>query len=326
MKGLHTAGKMNMKKIKSFLPYIISLLTAVLMTLAAELTGEKEIIFPEITAIAVGALAAPKQTWNTSRLRLLLTITASAVLGVGIVRFVPLPLVFQVPLGIAAAFICIALSRTEFVPAVSACVLPILLQTKSVIYIISVVIMTSVILLSQFMLEKAGIREKNEYTPCRISAELIKLRLKQLAVMWIICILPAVTHEIFFIAPPLLVGFAEMTKPASKLKKRAKEVVLLIVIAAFSGAASRLLIAEAAGLPLTLAVTVSCGVILFAIHKMKLYFPPCGAIATLPMIIPSDSIIKFPFEAAAGFIVMTAAAFLLFRDKNTEAQPKSSGE
>lgn len=110
---------MNMKKIKSLLPYIISLLTAVLMTLAAELTGEKEIIFPEITAIAVGALAAPKQAWNTSRLRLLLTITASAVLGVGIVRFVPLPLVFQVPLGIAAAFICIALSRTEFVPAVN---------------------------------------------------------------------------------------------------------------------------------------------------------------------------------------------------------------
>ena len=40
------------------------------MVAAAEITGEREIIFPEITAIAMGALAAPKQVWNTSKLRL----------------------------------------------------------------------------------------------------------------------------------------------------------------------------------------------------------------------------------------------------------------
>ena len=63
-----------MQKIKSALPSLISLALAAGMVAAAELLHEKEIIFPEITAIAIGALAAPRQVWNTSRLRLLLTI------------------------------------------------------------------------------------------------------------------------------------------------------------------------------------------------------------------------------------------------------------
>lgn len=37
-------------------------LLAAVMTGAAELLGEKEIIFPEITALTVGAIAAPKQS------------------------------------------------------------------------------------------------------------------------------------------------------------------------------------------------------------------------------------------------------------------------
>ena len=32
---------------------------------AAELTGQSEIIFPEITAIAVGAFLAPRLAWRT---------------------------------------------------------------------------------------------------------------------------------------------------------------------------------------------------------------------------------------------------------------------
>ena len=92
-----------MGSFKRSLPYAFSFAAAVFMVMAAELIGDNEIIFPEITAVAIGALAAPKRAWNTSRLRLFLTISAAAFLGVGIVRFVPLPLVFQVPLGLVCA-------------------------------------------------------------------------------------------------------------------------------------------------------------------------------------------------------------------------------
>ena len=44
----------------------ISLAVVAIMVGSAEIFGEKEIIFPEITAVAMGALIAPVQSWNTS--------------------------------------------------------------------------------------------------------------------------------------------------------------------------------------------------------------------------------------------------------------------
>ena len=149
---------------KKVLPAFISLALAAGMVAASELLHDKEVIFPEITAVAIGALAAPKQSWNVSRLRLLLTITAAAIIGVGLV-FVPIPPVIKVPLAMVCAVACVTASKTEFLPAISACVLPVLLGTKSPVYIGSVVVMTSLILLAQLILEKCGLREKSVFTP-----------------------------------------------------------------------------------------------------------------------------------------------------------------
>ena len=67
----------------------ISLAVVAIMVGSAEIFGEKEIIFPEITAVAMGALIAPVQSWNTSRTRLFAAIVSVAVAGVCIVRFIP---------------------------------------------------------------------------------------------------------------------------------------------------------------------------------------------------------------------------------------------
>ena len=304
-----------MQKIKSALPSLISLALAAGMVAAAELLHEKEIIFPEITAIAIGALAAPRQVWNTSRLRLLLTITACAAAGVGVVCLVPLPLAAQIPIGLILAFALITASGTEFLPAVSACVLPVLLGTRSPVYILSVIVMTSLILGVQLLLEKAGMREKYDFRPVVPDRELLILRGKQIVCASMICLIPALLHEIFFIAPPLIVGFAEMSKPSSKLREKAPVTVGLIALAAAVGCASRYVICVTLGLPLTIAAVLSCGAILIAVNTAKLYFPPCGAAATLPFIIPEAALLKFPFELTAGYVVLTAAVFLFFGER-----------
>ena len=56
---------------KQGIVYTMVLLIVAAMVGAAELLGENEIIFPEITAIAVGALMAPKLAWKTNRKRIL---------------------------------------------------------------------------------------------------------------------------------------------------------------------------------------------------------------------------------------------------------------
>lgn len=195
----------------------ISLAVVAIMVGSAEIFGEKEIIFPEITAVAMGALIAPVQSWNTSRTRLFAAIVSAAVAGVCIVRFIPEILILRIALGLLVAVSVITLSKTSFVPAISACILPILMGTKSPVYVISVAVMTAFILIFQKVLEHFGLHEKYEYRPIEPSSELLKLRAKQVITVLVICVLPAHFHEIFFIAPPLIVAFLSLAAKAQSL-------------------------------------------------------------------------------------------------------------
>lgn len=296
----------------------ISLAVVAVMVGSAEILGEKEIIFPEITAVAMGALIAPVQSWNTSRTRLFTAIVSAAVAGVCIVRFIPEILILRIAVGLLMAVGVITLSKTSFVPAISACILPILMGTKSPVYVISVAVMTAFILISQKALECFGLHEKYEYRPIGPSAELLKLRSKQVITVLIICILPAHFHKIFFIAPPLIVAFFELSGKGSKLMKRKYTAIALMAAAAFTGVTARFFISEKLGLTMTLGAVLSSAVIFVLCRKTKLYFPPCCAISTLPFIIPQTAMIKFPFEVIAGYIVLTIAAVIITKiDNNT---------
>lgn len=301
------------------LPVLVSLLLAAGMTAVAEITGEKEIIFPEITAIAIGALAAPVQSWNTSRIRLFAAIVPAAFVGIAIVKYLHVPLWVQVTVGLICAVAWITLLRTEFVPAISACVLPILMGTKSVVYVLSIVVMTALILAAQLCFEHFGIRQKYDFHEVPSNRKLILICAKQTAAASIMCFLPTFFGQIFFIAPPLIVAFFELSKPQSKLRKRAAHSVILISSAAVAGVLSRALLTELAGFPLALSAAVSCGIILYMVCRSKLYFPPCGAIATLPFLIPKTALLKFPFEVIGGYIIMVAVTFIFFADDSDKA-------
>ena len=311
-----------MNQFKKLLPAFFSLALAVGMVTASELLHDNEIIFPEITAITIGALASPKQSWNTSELRLLLTITAAAVIGVGLVVFIPIALVFKIPLAMLCAITCVTISGTEFLPAISACVLPVLLGTRSTVYIGSVVVMTSLILLAQLLLEKLGIRDKSTFTPVKPDRQLLMLRIRQIIAASLICLMPVMINEIFFIAPPLIVAFFEMSKPKSKLMEHSYKAALLIAIGAAAGVLSRLVLTEKLGLPLAVSAMTATAVILIAVSRTKMYFPPCGAIATLPFIIPEGALLKFPFEITAGTLVCIAVAYALSKERRIAIKVK----
>ena len=235
-----------------------------------------------------------------------------------IVRFIPEILILRIALGLLVAVSVITLSKTSFVPAVSACILPILMGTKSSVYVISVAVMTAFILIFQKVLECFGLHEKYKYRPIEPSSELLKLRAKQVITVLVICILPAHFYEIFFIAPPLIVAFFELSGKGSKLMKRKYTAIALMAAAAFAGVMARFFISEKLGLTLTFGAVLSSAVIFVLCRKAKLYFPPCCAISTLPFIIPKTAIIKFPFEVTAGYIVLTIAAVIITKiDNNT---------
>ncbi|MFQ8805232.1 MAG: HPP family protein [Alistipes indistinctus] len=90
--------------------YLSAMAVVVLMVGVAERTGEREVIFPEMAALAIGMWIAPKRVWNVTRLQLVLLMGAGAVAGVCIVRWSPWPLAANLALAFAFAAGCLSLS------------------------------------------------------------------------------------------------------------------------------------------------------------------------------------------------------------------------
>lgn len=293
-------------------------LLAALMSGAAELIGEKEIIFPEITALTIGAIAAPKQSWKVSRPKMILLIAICSALGILIVRTSPLPKAANLVLAYLICQIIILLSRTSFAPVISAAALPVLMGTETIIYPVSAVTMTALTVLTQYILEKTGIYSREEFTtmprPDRQSCISAAVRTAFAAAVAFPLIHFGFT---FCIAPPLLVAFTEFSNPASAARKKPVKTVLIISACAIAGAALRYTLCIAAALPLTVAVICSAVFSLVLMKLAGLFIPPAGALGILPMIIPQESLLVYPAEVFAGASVFMLAA-LYFRKKGTE--------
>ena len=52
--------------------YILAIAMTVVMFLIAQISGQKEIIFPEVLAIMTGAWIAKRQPWNVNKKRIYL--------------------------------------------------------------------------------------------------------------------------------------------------------------------------------------------------------------------------------------------------------------
>lgn len=81
--------KLNFTKaLKNALPYVLTLILVGIMTFVAEILGEGEIIFPEITALAIGYMVTQKQGWKVNDSRMIALIAICAVAGVLTVRYI----------------------------------------------------------------------------------------------------------------------------------------------------------------------------------------------------------------------------------------------
>ena len=143
--------------------YVFSVFMVMLMVGIAEWTGEKEIIFPEMAALAVGLWVIDKRVWKVGRWQLIGLMTAGAVAGVCIVRYSTLPLLCNLCLAFAFAACCLLFSRATLIPLISACMLPVLLHTETWIYPSAVFLLSAVLVAGQRLMEKGGLRRETDY-------------------------------------------------------------------------------------------------------------------------------------------------------------------
>lgn len=302
------------------------LLIVAVMVGAAELLGEKEIIFPEITAVAVGALMAPKLAWKTDRKRILLLIMICALLGIGTVRFVPGPTWLKLTLAYAAAEAVYLRSGTSFAPMISAIALPVLLGAESMVYPTAALVLTSLILCCHMGFERIGVKERVEFVPVRSERRDWVDAGIRLAVVALAAWAVLKWNCRFAVAPPLLVAFTEFSKRDSGARKRPGTVVAAIALCGLAGAVCRFVIQMSLHLPLTLAAVAAAALMIVILERLKAYVPPAGALCILPMLIPAEAVPGYPIQILAGAALFMGLSLLLFRPEQAAAPadaPKS---
>ncbi len=300
-----------MTKPEKIMPAALAVLTVMVMTAAAELSGEKEILFPEIAAIAAGALIAPKFAWKTSKLRLFVLICIGAVTGLLISMFVPLTLGVKLCIAFLAASLLFRFSGTTFAPVISSVVLPVMLGTDSAIYPIAAAVLTFLILMERLLIEKLGIAEKSEFSPEPMPD---KNAIILLAARWLIgsiAIVLAVGNGFgFAAAPPLLVAFTEFCRKDSAVRKRPAAITLLIVVCALVGAVCRFAF-TLLGWKMFIAAGVAMLIVCIIMKSVKLFVPPAAALSVLAFLIPEEAVVTYPLQIAAGTLFFVSAGRII---------------
>ena len=294
--------------------YGLSLFMAVLMVAVAEYTNEKEIIFPEMVALTIGSWIVNKQVWRIHRWQIILLMTLGAVTGLCIVRYSPLPQLFNLCLAFIFAGACLLISRTTLIPLISACMLPVLLHTESWVYPGAVFLMSATIVVIQKLMEKQGWRQKITIS----SAE--KTRKKDISrwglsliFVFIITSVAVWTGYQFLIIPPLIVTFTEMVHSKAGFRNRPVQVLLFLIAAVSLGTLAELWGYYYLHLPQSI-VALFIAICLFGIFELTgKFFAPAGALTFIPMIIPQENLYWLPLQATAGAILFIAIAMLVFQ-------------
>lgn len=139
--------------------YIYALLMILLMVGTAEILKEKEIIFPEMAALTIGMWIVDKRVWRIKRWQMPVLMTIGAYVGISIVRFSSLPLVFNLILAFMFAALCLLLTQSSLFPLISACILPDFIKNRKLDLPIICFIMSLIIVLIQKWMEGNDLRK-----------------------------------------------------------------------------------------------------------------------------------------------------------------------
>lgn len=307
--GLEMSGKRPL-----YLRYLCALVFITLMTLVAELLGDMEIIFPETLAILTGMWVVERPPWHVSKLWLVILLTASALLGYFLVAHIDCPVYVKYMTGFVFCTVVLYSVRCTVWPMFSACILPILLGTDSIIYPIAVFILMTGVALGMWGLEELGLHERSHFRPSERPDKRGWLLWLGRVVLFGVIAAPAIyLGQYYLVVPPLIVAYVGFAQRENPLHEHWIKTIILFALVAFLGTCCRYLLNLTLGLPLTLVTAVSACMLFVLFEAFKIHLPPIGAAALLPCVINTATIWLYPLELAAGAVVLIGGAHLVFR-------------
>ncbi len=278
-----------------------TVLTAMLVT--AGLTGEREIIFPEVGALAVGLLVIDRTVWNTGKLRMILLLCLESAIGVWMMRHTgDLPVWIPVSAAFLFANFLVLLFRSTLLPAVAACLMPLYLSVDKYAYVFYVFCLACLLCLLLTLLERTHCRTKH-----------IPLWGRRSRYLWtkvlfvpasLLCLLPlfivaSSVNRLFVIAPPLVVTFLEFARSSRGYRKRPWKILAMLCVAA-GLSTGFILTCRQLGLP-SYAGGICAAASTLVLYKFaRQYFAPAMAVALLALHADAATLPVYPFLITTG--------------------------
>ena len=110
--------------------------------------------------------------------------------------------------------------------------------------------------------------------------------------------------------------FTELSNPDSPARKRPLYIVGLMCFCSFVGCLIRLVLNVYLQIPLSICTALACVILFLVINKIKINFPPAGAILLIPMILDEKLLLIFPLEVFVGAFVLAYSSIFMFRKKS----------
>lgn len=295
------------------------------MVAAAQWLDVKDVIFPEIAALAFGAWVMRERPWPGPAWTIWFSPTLGALTGVGVLEFAPYPLAVLVAIAFVLVLLELRLCRSAMSPAVSAAILPLITDLRGWIYPACVCVLTAAIAVWAHLGDRqagpgavAAVEAPTPWTRALVHAG------KLVSVVLVMAVLAVWWDAVFIIAPPVIVLFVELANPGSALQGRSFTAVLLLVTgAALGGTIWMLLLVGLAGGPLWLAAGLAMVTALILARWCGFGPPPAFALALLPTILPRAVLPWYPLQVGVGCLVFLVVVRLWFPGEDT---PEGAGE
>ena len=281
----------------------------------AALTGIAYVLFPELAALAYDVFTRPKGTWAKAPIMLIVTPLLTAIIGVLIEQNLGYSVV-SVLLAISSALLLIKLLNSPIAPAISAGLLPIVLEEKSWGYPASIILGTSLLVLSLFIYKKifstlidkttnlADVIDDIVEQPPRHYSWLPFFVIFLLADIY----LAKLTGWRFIIFPPLIVIAFEMFAHSEVCPWAGKPVLLVLacMLTATVGVSAVMALGNS-----PLAVVIVIAFAMGIIRAFRLHAPPAVAVGLLPFVIEHPDF-WFPLAVGTGTSLL-AGIFIIYR-------------
>jgi hypothetical protein len=305
--GSHEAAHSSFRY--RFAAEVCAIVYIAVIAIIAGVTGAFYMLFPELGALSHDVFTRPRGAWASAPVLLAISPFLTGVIGIVFTRTLPYGY-FSVLLTVGGSVAVIMALKSPVAPAISAGLLPLVLDVGSWWY--PPAILFGTVLLAalsipwrKFMVARAALIQPRSEAAVEDRVEQPPHGYYWLPALMIFVAVAVFLVDLtglrFILFPPLVViGFEMLGHPGScPWAKRP----LMLPVACFLTAAGGLLMWKLLGVgPVTAACSMGWGVVV--LRTLDLHVPPALAVALLPLVMNSPTM-AYPFSVGIGTLAMT---------------------